>query len=437
MTGKICTLIVMLFLAKTIYSQPTLISEQNSGTTQTLTSINSNAFGTINTYSWVCGYGGTVLRSTNGGTNWQNVGSNGIPSTIQLVNILSVDINTAITAGYIGSNTFVFRTSNAGANWVEVFTQANGFINAIVLNSSTRVFMMGDPVGGRWSLWKSTNAGLNWDSSGLYLPQVGTEAGWNNSLIHRNNQIWFGTNNSKIYYSSNAGTVWNSQATTGELNSYAVWFRGLSSSPEGFAGGSTLLKTSNSGINWNTQASMGTGNFGGVTGGPYIITDNPLDYFYIYYVRGNNIIYGSSDRGATWGPQHTAPAGTYRHIGANYLASEFWAVRDNGGITYMFMNPTGINQIGNEVPDKFTLDQNFPNPFNPTTTIKFSIQTAQYVTLKVYDILGNEIETLVNEKQNPGSYSVEFDASNNPSGIYYYKLEAGDFREVRKMILVK
>jgi len=97
----------------------------------------------------------------------------------------------------------------------------------------------------------------------------------------------------------------------------------------------------------------------------------------------------------------------------------------------------GINQISNNIPKGFMLEQNYPNPFNPNTVISYQLAVSSFAKLKVYDILGNEITTLVNEKQNAGSYSVEFDASIYPSGIYYYKLEAGDFSEVRKMIMVK
>jgi hypothetical protein len=98
-----------------------------------------------------------------------------------------------------------------------------------------------------------------------------------------------------------------------------------------------------------------------------------------------------------------------------------------------------------DLPTKFSLSQNYPNPFNPTTKIKFSIpsvtlrqaQSDIWVTLIVYDILGNEIQTLVNEKKPPGVYEVEFDATDLASGIYLYKLRTGSFDEIKKMILLK
>jgi len=107
------------------------------------------------------------------------------------------------------------------------------------------------------------------------------------------------------------------------------------------------------------------------------------------------------------------------------------------GIVFGDTTLTDIKIINNNVVDKFYLSQNYPNPFNPNTVISYQLGVSSYAKLKVYDILGNEVVTLVGEKQNAGSYSVEFDASNYSSGIYYYKLEAGDFSEVKKMILIK
>jgi len=90
-----------------------------------------------------------------------------------------------------------------------------------------------------------------------------------------------------------------------------------------------------------------------------------------------------------------------------------------------------------DFPKTFLLEQNYPNPFNPTTTIRIQIPEWSYVVIKVYDVLGNEIITLVNEEKSTGSYEVEFDATDYPSGIYFYRLQAGSFIETKKMILLK
>jgi hypothetical protein len=92
---------------------------------------------------------------------------------------------------------------------------------------------------------------------------------------------------------------------------------------------------------------------------------------------------------------------------------------------------------GNILPEKFNLSQNYPNPFNPVTTINYSMPAGSFVVLKVFNILGQEITTLVNEEKPSGKYTVKFDASTLPSGIYLYRITAGKFSQVRKMILIK
>ena len=88
-------------------------------------------------------------------------------------------------------------------------------------------------------------------------------------------------------------------------------------------------------------------------------------------------------------------------------------------------------------PDFFELKQNYPNPFNPTTIITYQCSSVSDVSLKVYDVLGNELTTLVNETQSAGSYSVTFDGSNFPSGVFFYKLQAGESAETKRMVLLK
>lgn len=89
------------------------------------------------------------------------------------------------------------------------------------------------------------------------------------------------------------------------------------------------------------------------------------------------------------------------------------------------------------LPEGFALAQNYPNPFNPTTNITYSIPDGNFVTLKVYDMLGREVAVLVNENKPAGQYTIEFNASNLPSGTYVYKLTAGSYNVVKKMSLVK
>jgi hypothetical protein len=300
--------------------------------------------------------------------------------------------------------------------------------------------MVGDPVGSRWSLWKSTNSGANWDSSGLYLPQAGTEAGWNNSMAVKNNHIWFGTNNSRIYHSSNLGASWISQSTAPEVNTYTVWFS--QDTLYGFAGGTTLLLTSNGGTVWRDTTAPGTGNFTGFTEGMPGVKDFPP--MIVWYTRSDNSLYWRQFNGP-WQSVYTATAGTYRYI-SPLLCGYAIAVRNNGGITMLVTQFGGVKKISSSVPDGFKLYDNYPNPFNPSTKIKFSVsrqsQEGGNIHLTVYDALGREVETLVNEKLSAGTYEVEWPAPSGSadkytSGIYFYRLTTDGFSVTKKMILLK
>jgi hypothetical protein len=99
-------------------------------------------------------------------------------------------------------------------------------------------------------------------------------------------------------------------------------------------------------------------------------------------------------------------------------------------------NATDV-ETESEMPGGFTLHQNYPNPFNPTTAIRYQLSAVNHVTLKVFDLLGGEVTTLVNEWQAIGSYSVRFDGSGLASGVYVYQLQAGNFKDTKKLVLLR
>jgi hypothetical protein len=410
--------------------------EQNSGVTTSLTSVCVNQ--SISYYGnvWICGYSGVVLKTTNEGTNWINVSGNGIPSSVDLVNIYCFDAGSAVTAGYTGSGAFVYRTSNGGANWQQVFSQPNGFIDAIWMKNSLEGFMYGDPVGYRWSLWKTSNGGINWDSSGMFLPQSGTEAGWNNALYIHNTRIYFGTNNHRIYFSSNFGSSWLA-GTIFEANSYALWFY-YADSLYGYYGGSNSYKTTNGGVSWILMNCPGSGNFAGFVSGNALSPNAPYPPSISWTIRGDNKIYQNYNM-LDWMTAYTAPGGNYYHIGTdyNYPLLYTWAVRSNGGITRIVTLYGEVKKISSAVPNNFSLFQNSPNPFNPKSKIKFQIAVLGKVKLLIFDALGKEITELVNKQLQPGIYEAEWDGTNYPSGVYFYKLITAEYTETRKMVLVK
>jgi len=108
---------------------------------------------------------------------------------------------------------------------------------------------------------------------------------------------------------------------------------------------------------------------------------------------------------------------------------------DDFGYLFVFDNPLKVEDKG--IPATFSLSQNYPNPFNPTTVIHYTVPKTSLVNLSVFNLLGQEVKTLVNEEKSPGEYEVRFDGSNLPSGIYFYRLVAGDFVKTMKMLLMK
>jgi hypothetical protein len=132
------------------------------------------------------------------------------------------------------------------------------------------------------------------------------------------------------------------------------------------------------------------------------------------------------------------------NIGITSVGNKLWPVwMDNRTNLYQIwtapidLNTISISQINSSIPEGFSLEQNHPNPFNPTTVIRYSISDIRFVTLKVYDALGNSVTTLVNHTQNAGTYDVDFTASDLPSGLYYCKMETGLYSKTIKMLLLK
>ena len=140
-----------------------------------------------------------------------------------------------------------------------------------------------------------------------------------------------------------------------------------------------------------------------------------------------------------------------------YIASDIWIVKESnpsinvdltslgfpisfsipGNVKELTSPTVGINSISDIISDNFYLSQNYPNPFNPTTNLEFGISKLGFVSLKIFNSLGREVKTLVNEYKPAGNYSVEFDGSKLSSGIYFYKLSSGGFTDTKRMILIK
>jgi len=171
----------------------------------------------------------------------------------------------------------------------------------------------------------------------------------------------------------------------------------------------------------------------------HAVWEDDRDSTEIYYIRSTN-------NGSAWQAVQQLTDNPYSSLKPSVIASGTkvhvcWSDRRTGNYdVYYKRNPTGnvgIQNINSEIPKEYKLFQNYPNPFNSMTNVKFQISNSGNVKIIVFGLPGKEIATLVNEQLAPGTYSVDFDASQLPSGVYFYLLEAGNYIQTRKMILLK
>jgi hypothetical protein len=174
-------------------------------------------------------------------------------------------------------------------------------------------------------------------------------------------------------------------------------------------------------LNWTTAAETNNNRF--EIERRSLINETIGDWILIGYKEG---------KGTTTETQHYSYVDDIKGINAASLEYRLKQVDFDG--SYTFSEEIRVHNIA---PDGFILAQNYPNPFNPVTTVHYSLGNKQHVSLKVYDILGNEVANLVNEEKETGSYKVEFDAGNLSSGIYYYTIITDNFMQTKKMILLK
>ncbi|MBS1493808.1 MAG: T9SS type A sorting domain-containing protein [Bacteroidetes bacterium] len=354
---------------------------------------------------------GAFFKSTNGGLNWLQYGT--VPADCSYFTYMDfINENTGVVLADVGPNGTNFmnilRTTNGGLTWSPTLTENfNGQIVFIKYASDNVIF-----AGGFYNIdtvihnviFKSTNGGTNWTT------QL-RDTVYSNAVHFINSQTGFtaggesegpSTNSTSghVYKTTDQGISWNKVLAADTIAFQGINFFGetgvgIAFGNKNFNGSSYIpyaFRTSNFGLTWSVQRLSENDD-------PLVINSFMLDK-YNYYISG---------------------------IGANSGAILHTT---NGG-------SVGVTAITGFTPDKFSLEQNYPNPFNPTTTIKFNVQTKSNIFLKVYDINGKELTTLLNDVKTEGSYEVNFDASAYPSGIYYYRLISDSYSETRKMILIK
>ena len=352
-----------------------------------------------------------VFLSTDNGTNWIQVGLSNNP-----VYFLGFN-ETNLFAGTYGST---FLSTNLGTNWVQVSNDTVSYWNYSFTTNGVNIFL-----GTGNGVFLSTNNGTNWTlvNDGLTSHNVLSLATINNNIL-AGTQPGIGIGGG-VFLSTNNGTKW---IQTG-LNGSFVYSLVVNGTNVYAATNNGVFLSTNNGTNWSSIIP-------GISLELYFtsLAVSASNIFAGHYGRG---VYHSTDYGSTWSQANKGLIDTTIFalaVSGNYV---FAGTYSSGVWRRPLSELVGITKETSELPKQFTLSQNFPNPWNPSTNIKYFIPQASLISLKVYDILGNEIETLVNEEKPAGTYELTFNAANLPSGVYLYRIQAGSFVETKKMVLLK
>ncbi|CAN5589949.1 hypothetical protein BH10BAC5_BH10BAC5_06940 [soil metagenome] len=383
---------------------------------------------------WVININGQVYKTTNGGSRFDNLQTN---LQVGLRSIGFLDENIGI-AGTLNFDHPMFRTTNGGNNWSPVtnIPSSRYFgicgITQLPPNTFYAVGVYTTPA----IAIKSTDRGLTW----INLNVDTTNA---NRLVDTyffdplHGFIVGGKSSTNLFYSkpvvaytSDGGASWQIKYTSNTVG-YLCWkidFRTPEFgyvSLENFGIPAACLTTTDGGMNWNYHS----------------LSNAPeLDVEGIGFIDQNTGWLGGRSGNGTY--QTTNAGINWAAVTFGKNLNRFQFISDTlayscGQTVYKYSRTTEIQQISSIVPENFKLEQNYPNPFNPVTKIKFSIKHVSHVILKIYDISGKEIITLVNEKLNAGEYESNFTGKDYSSGVYIIKITADDYSDVKRMMLVK
>ncbi len=299
-----------------------------------------------------------------------------------------------------------------GINWTLMYLSGNSTFTGVSFPTSSLGFASGSD--GR--LHKTTNGGIDWFDAGVHLSN-----GSINTIVFIDTlNGYIGGGAPSFKKTIDGGFNWsNIGGYTGTIND--IYFL---DETHGWAVGANDILIFD-GNNWLRIANPSSNNLSSVFF---------IDLSEGWIVGMNGEILHSTDGGINWTAQTSGTTATLRDVFFTSLTNGY-AVGNNGTILH-YTQITDVEEQPTQLTE-FKLEQNYPNPFNPSTVISYQLPISSKVTLQVYDILGREVATLIDEEKSAGSYEIDFNASHLASGIYYYQLRAGDFVQTRKMILVK
>jgi len=364
---------------------------------------------------FAAGGNGTLLKTVDGGDSWNtlNIGTNPYISSIFFLNQ---------NTGWLGTQANnIVKTVDGGNTWSFHTIPTTSFVASIhFINDQT-----GFASANSGQILKTTNGGTNW------VNVAPSTIAWG-EIQFTDQNTGYVLQHYDLYKTTNGGTTWGSVLhNSGGIN-YFQEMDFLNSNTGWVTTPGQIAKTTNGGQTWAFYA---------------IAIQRPMAVKFLTEDRGwcvgyndspsqKGIVAATTNGGASWSVQTSITNNVFWDV--SFVDQNLgWA----SGNAMLAFTVTGglvsVTPISTQTPDAYSLKQNYPNPFNPTTSIKFAITKSDFVTLKIYSMNGAEVKTLMNENMNTGSYEVSFDAAELTSGTYFYTLQSGDFRETKKMMLVK
>lgn len=362
---------------------------------------------------WILSTGGEIFKTTDGGSNWIRQISDS--SYLALKKLFILDENTGYAVGRK-----ILKTTNSGNDWNNIYEDGNNYYTCFFLDSAKGL------VAGQYGkILMTTNGGNNFitinDSGGSLLV----------SMFFVNENVGFiGGFGGTLLKTINGGNNWFSIQSIQFNDNYIDGIYFWNENDGCIVSFDKIFRTSDGGLNWlNT------------------FTDPFAEWFidieFINEQTGIAVsqlgsILTSNDGGNSWIENRDITVGSLFAI-CSTSDSLVWTSGSEGKILFSTLSSlTSIenNNLNYEI-SSYKLYQNYPNPFNPKTIISFELKSAGLVVLKVFDSLGREIKTLVNENRLPGKYSIEFENRDLSSGVYIYQLRINNFVDTKKMILIK
>ena len=353
-----------------------------------------------------------IYKTTDGGNTWNGLNINGLNATINKIIFVDNDFGIGV-----GNNGTVIISKDGGSSWNAKNIGDSTNLGSVCSTLNGELFVCS--FGGN-KIYKSTDNGNSWD-------RKETDAFQLRDIAFVNSETGFavGFYDTSIKTTDGGQTWFTIPSIIDGRSMFAIRF--INENTGYVIGGEQIAKTTDGGNTWVTKY-----NSGGIQ-----LNDITTYGGNVAWVVGTDKILRTTDAGERWVLQTFTP---YHYLFAVSCVDSLICFTIGGeGALYKTSNGGSITSIKNSDSKLITYNllQNYPNPFNPSTNIRYLIPAQGFISLKVYDLLGREIETLVNEEKPAGNFKVEFDAKNLSSGIYFYKLQAGDYSSVKKMVLVK